>query len=206
MACSNQLSLWLFPTPLPPHGMRRFFPAAHPAGQKYRGLMNFLSNVLREDGGFEYKKVGWRCCCWRCCCYWLGCQTCCYRPVLQWDRLLLHATAVPAVLHSVLPTCPSPATTMLVALVRTTTCRPMRTPPPLRCPAEHENHPSFAVCRPSWTPSWRCCRKSPRPRRWAWRRWGGRQAAAACKGCQQWRAGRRRCPLRRPHRCRCRFR
>ena len=54
--------------------MRRFFPAAHPAGQKYRGLMNFLSNVLREDGGFEYKKVGWRCCCWRCCCYWLGCQ------------------------------------------------------------------------------------------------------------------------------------
>lgn len=24
--------------------------------QKYRGLMNFLSNVLREDGGFEYKK------------------------------------------------------------------------------------------------------------------------------------------------------
>jgi coatomer protein complex subunit gamma len=25
--------------------------------QKYRGLMNFLSNVLREDGGFEYKKA-----------------------------------------------------------------------------------------------------------------------------------------------------
>ena len=25
--------------------------------QKYRSLMNFLSNVLREDGGFEYKKV-----------------------------------------------------------------------------------------------------------------------------------------------------
>lgn len=24
--------------------------------QKYRGLMSFLSNVLREDGGFEYKK------------------------------------------------------------------------------------------------------------------------------------------------------
>lgn len=24
--------------------------------QKYRGLMNFLSNVLREDGGFEYKR------------------------------------------------------------------------------------------------------------------------------------------------------
>lgn len=29
-----------------------------PPLQKYRGLMNFLSNVLREDGGFEYKKVG----------------------------------------------------------------------------------------------------------------------------------------------------
>lgn len=28
--------------------------------QKYRGLMNFLSNILREDGGFEYKKAsGW---------------------------------------------------------------------------------------------------------------------------------------------------
>ncbi|GAB4819163.1 hypothetical protein N2152v2_006209 [Parachlorella kessleri] len=25
--------------------------------QKYRGLMNFLSNVLREDGGFEYKQA-----------------------------------------------------------------------------------------------------------------------------------------------------
>ena len=25
--------------------------------QKYRALMNFLSNVLREDGGFEYKKA-----------------------------------------------------------------------------------------------------------------------------------------------------
>lgn len=24
--------------------------------QKYRGLLNFLSNVLREDGGFDYKK------------------------------------------------------------------------------------------------------------------------------------------------------
>ena len=24
---------------------------------KYRGLMNFLSTVLREDGGFEYKKA-----------------------------------------------------------------------------------------------------------------------------------------------------
>lgn len=24
---------------------------------KYRALMNFLSNVLREDGGFEYKKA-----------------------------------------------------------------------------------------------------------------------------------------------------
>ena len=27
------------------------------AAQKYRALMNFLSNVLREDGGFEYKKA-----------------------------------------------------------------------------------------------------------------------------------------------------
>ena len=25
--------------------------------QKYRALMNFLSNVLREEGGFEYKKA-----------------------------------------------------------------------------------------------------------------------------------------------------
>lgn len=25
--------------------------------QKYRALMNFLSGVLREDGGFEYKKA-----------------------------------------------------------------------------------------------------------------------------------------------------
>lgn len=25
--------------------------------QKYRALMNFLSSVLREDGGFEYKKA-----------------------------------------------------------------------------------------------------------------------------------------------------
>ena len=25
--------------------------------QKYRALMNFLSTVLREDGGFEYKKA-----------------------------------------------------------------------------------------------------------------------------------------------------
>ena len=25
--------------------------------QKYRALMNFLSNVLREDGGFEFKKA-----------------------------------------------------------------------------------------------------------------------------------------------------
>ena len=25
--------------------------------QKYRALMSFLSNVLREDGGFEYKKA-----------------------------------------------------------------------------------------------------------------------------------------------------
>lgn len=32
-------------------------PAPAPVPQKYRGLMNFLSNVLREDGGFEYKKA-----------------------------------------------------------------------------------------------------------------------------------------------------
>ena len=25
--------------------------------RRYRALMNFLSNVLREDGGFEYKKA-----------------------------------------------------------------------------------------------------------------------------------------------------
>ena len=25
--------------------------------KKYRALMNFLSSVLREDGGFEYKKA-----------------------------------------------------------------------------------------------------------------------------------------------------
>ena len=37
-----------------------FCPAAFtptPLPQKYRGLMNFLSTVLREDGGFEYKKA-----------------------------------------------------------------------------------------------------------------------------------------------------
>ena len=34
----------------------RYLPPARPP-QKYRGLMNFLSNVLREDGGFEYKKA-----------------------------------------------------------------------------------------------------------------------------------------------------
>ena len=28
----------------------------HPPTQKYRGLMGFLSSVLREDGGFDYKK------------------------------------------------------------------------------------------------------------------------------------------------------
>ncbi len=25
--------------------------------RRYRALMNFLSNVLREDGGFEYKRA-----------------------------------------------------------------------------------------------------------------------------------------------------
>ena len=38
-------------------GMRAALRHGTAGAQKYRALMNFLSNVLREDGGFEYKKA-----------------------------------------------------------------------------------------------------------------------------------------------------
>ena len=38
-------------------GMRAALRHGAAGAQKYRALMNFLSNVLREDGGFEYKKA-----------------------------------------------------------------------------------------------------------------------------------------------------
>ena len=44
-------NLDIIPTQLQP------FISPLPLPQKYRGLMNFLSNVLREDGGFEYKRA-----------------------------------------------------------------------------------------------------------------------------------------------------